>query len=894
MNRHSFALATLVVLTAAELVTAESRWQDKVDPWVFDNGRAGDTEFLVVLTDQADLRAAEALPTKVEKGAFVYHALTAAAARSQGPVLEALAARGVEVQPFWIVNMIWVRGDLATVEAMARRSDVAKVHANPWVRLAEPVQTTGDAADGPETVKWNIALVNADDVWAAGTTGAGAVVAGQDTGYMWHHVALVNQYRGGPAGSHDYNWHDAIHSGGGTCGADSPFPCDDQGHGTLTMGVVVGDDGAGNQIGMAPGAKWIGCRSMDQTRGTPATYAECFQWFIAPTTVAGDNPDPSMAPDVINNSWGCSPSEGCTDPNVLLAVVQAVRAAGIVTVQSAGNDGSGCSSIGAPAAIYEESFSVGATDMTDDIAWFSSRGPVTIDGSDRMKPDVSAPGVAIRSSTLDGWYQGGWSGTSMAGPHVAGLVALLVSHTPNLAGKVGLIEDIIEQTAVPRTTTDGCGGDPPNAVPNNTYGWGRIDAWAAYRFPLDFTLSATPATVDVCAPDPALVQVGVDRYHGFSEPVTLSVTGMPDGATIDFSTNPVTPPGSSRLTIGGTAAVTPGRYPLRVVGTSSPSGIVHETPATLSISDQPAGSVALTTPANGATNRPRRPTFEWAAASQGGTYRLAVATDPSFVDVTIDESGIDGTTFTPGSSLDAGTEYWWRVRSRNACGAGAWSAVQSFTTEGMPGECWPGSAPLIHFADDFESGAPGWIHSGAGDSWALDDTPIDPPPPSGSWVIHARDAATVTDQRLMSPPIVLPPADQAPITLQFWNCQSIEASAGGCYDGGILEVSTDGGTTWDQLTPAPGTDPYDGMVSSGFGNPLAGLRAWCGQPPWDEAVFNLDAYAGRTVQLRFRLGTDSSAGGDGWDIDDVVVQSCVPSEPGLLLRRIRERLRPRT
>ena len=142
-----------------------------------------------------------------------------------------------------------------------------------------------------------------------------------------------------------------------------------------------------------------------------------------------------------------------------------------------------------------------------------------------MKPDISAPGVNIRSSTRDGGYQGGWDGTSMAGPHVAGLVALLISRTPGLAGQVDLIENIIGQTALPRTTTEGCGGDPTNAVPNNTYGWGRIDAWAAVNFPLDFTLSATPSAAAVCAPDSAQFQVDVGQYQSFSEPVTLTVDG---------------------------------------------------------------------------------------------------------------------------------------------------------------------------------------------------------------------------------------------------------------------------------------------------------------------------------------------------------------------------------
>jgi serine protease AprX len=114
------------------------------------------------------------------------------------------------------------------------------------------------------------------------------------------------------------------------------------------------------------------------------------------------------------------------------------------------------------------------------IASFSSRGPVTVDLSNRLKPNVSAPGVSIRSSTLGGGY-GIKSGTSMAGPHVTGLVALLLSANPDLIGQVSEIETIIEQTALPRTTTQTCGNVPGSQIPNNTYGWGRVDAWAAVR-----------------------------------------------------------------------------------------------------------------------------------------------------------------------------------------------------------------------------------------------------------------------------------------------------------------------------------------------------------------------------------------------------------------------------
>ena len=325
------------------------------------------------------------------------------------------------------------------------------------------------------------------------------VIAGQDTGYQWDHPALKGKYRGwnGSAANHNYNWHDAIHSGGGVCGANAQAPCDDTDHGTHTMGTMVGDDGAGNQIGMAPQAKWIGCRNMDQGAGTPATYSECFQWFIAPTNLAGLNPDTTKAPHVINNSWGCPASEGCTDPLVLKTVVDNTRAAGIVVVVSAGNSGSSCSSVSDPPAIYDSAFSVGATDSSDAIASFSSRGPVTVDGSNRLKPDVSAPGVGVRSSIPGGGYTS-LSGTSMAGPHVVGHVALLLSAMPSWKGQVDLVESRITQSALPRTSAQTCGGVPGSAIPNNTYGWGRIDALASVSMAdLGLQIIDTPDPVSI-------------------------------------------------------------------------------------------------------------------------------------------------------------------------------------------------------------------------------------------------------------------------------------------------------------------------------------------------------------------------------------------------------------
>jgi len=468
-------LSGVVVLAVALAAPAHSSYALEGATW---------DEVLVVLHEQAGTVELSSLSARAPSSVAVADHLWQTAQPSQQPLKAWLDRRGLSYRAYYIVNALLVRNDgpmrlsRAFLEELARRPEVAHVLTNPRISAGiEPVGPRVPAPASATAVEWGVQRIGAPQVWALGYRGEGVVVAGQDTGYQWNHPALIAQYRGwdGFTADHDYNWHDAIHVAGGSCPPDSPVPCDDHGHGTHTMGTMVGDDGAGNRIGVAPGAQWIGCRNMQQGVGTPASYIECFEFFLAPYPVGGDasQRDPSRAPHVINNSWSCPPSEGCDAEHIALLeqTVNAVRAAGILVVASAGNSGPTCGTVSAPPGMYDAAYSVGATDSSDAIAAFSSRGT----GSDLIKPDLAAPGVGVRSSVPGGYT---WmSGTSMASPHVAGAAALLWSARPDLLGEVATTEYLLNTTAVARTSSQ-C-GDEAEAVPNTVYGWGRLDAYRA-------------------------------------------------------------------------------------------------------------------------------------------------------------------------------------------------------------------------------------------------------------------------------------------------------------------------------------------------------------------------------------------------------------------------------
>ncbi len=405
------------------LYAQTSDWTEKIDAEVWlALDQATEVECFILLKEQAGTQTPRQA-TKEEKAHLVFAALRNKADETQAPIRQFLIRENVPYRPYYIVNGFWIKANRNIITQVAQQLSVARVAPNPHIKNDIPKAVTGISS---KTTTWGIERIQADELWAEGVRGAGTVIGGQDTGYDWMHPAINGQYRG-QAGDHNYDWHDAIHGQLSSdtfnrCGYDSKVPCDDNAHGTHTMGTMAGDDNAGNEIGVAPAAEWIGCRNMENGWGTPATYLECFEWFLAPTDTNNLNPQPSKAPHVIANSWGCPPSEGCNTSNfsVLQLAVENLKNAGVVVVVSAGNDGrDGCNSIRNPAAIYEASFVVGATDSRDTLANFSSRGSVLVDGSGRMKPDVVAPGVSIRSCIPGGGYAS-YSGTSMAAARSGG------------------------------------------------------------------------------------------------------------------------------------------------------------------------------------------------------------------------------------------------------------------------------------------------------------------------------------------------------------------------------------------------------------------------------------------------------------------------------------------
>lgn len=440
------AMSLVAVLATGHVVVGQPGWHGE--------------RLLVVLADQADLSR---LPTgtgpdaRDVRVAQVYRLLVEHATDSQASLRAELDRRGLAYTPYYLVNAVLVDGGPAVRAWLSGRADVDRVLRVQWLRPLPLPPTEVPAAAAEAEQAWHVQLTRADQVWQEfGVTGEGIVVGGPDSGVDGSHPALASSFRAG-----DDSWLDPWYH--------TTTPTDRNGHGTHTLGIAVGQGG----IGIAPGAQWAACANLPRGLGNPAVYLDCLQFMLAPYPAGGDpwvDGDPARAPHVLTNSWGCPALEGC-DTTVLQPALSALAAAGIYAVVAAGNTGPFCSSIQDPPALYPEVLTVGAVDRHRQAAFFSSRGPVS--GVD--KPDLVAPGVDVISAVPGGGYAA-MSGTSMATPVVAGVVALMWSANPDLIGDLATTTSILTSTAQSITVEDHTCGPPTTVV-----GAGMVDAYAAVR-----------------------------------------------------------------------------------------------------------------------------------------------------------------------------------------------------------------------------------------------------------------------------------------------------------------------------------------------------------------------------------------------------------------------------
>jgi bacillopeptidase F len=475
-----------------ETVTFLLKFKEQVDT----NKVASET------AEKAKAQKESAFKTELMKRSAVVSTLRAKAEETQYAIKDYLnqekkKGNVKEFQSFYIVNGMAVTGTKQVMEKLATFPEVEKILPNETVQMipnessntstqpsvdaqaetqtvieAVPsVETQTDTQTGTQedtqtvntSIEWNIAKIDAPLVWKMGFDGTGTVIATIDSGVQWDHPALKEKYRGyNPANpdqpDHTFNWFDALNG--------EAAPVDLSKQGTHVTGIMVGSEPNGsNQIGVAPGAKWIAVRAFSNFggTGTQVDLLEAGEWILAPKDAQG-NPHPEKAPDVVNNSWG-KYQEGIDE--WFRPMVQNWRAAEIFPVFSAGNGGALEGKIWNPAN-YPESFAVGVTDSNNLRFSGSARGPSPYG---EIKPDISAPGVNIRSSFPGGSYSTGANGTMWGAAHISGVVALMKQANPSIT--VDEIEKNLKDSAIPLTDSI-----YPTS-PNNGYGHGLVNAYNA-------------------------------------------------------------------------------------------------------------------------------------------------------------------------------------------------------------------------------------------------------------------------------------------------------------------------------------------------------------------------------------------------------------------------------
>ena len=432
---------------------------------------------LVFIKEQANLRAVRGNPARVLS---TLHETSQRSQRSVLTLVTQLKALGqvTEVQNFWIINGLSITGTKKAILTLASNDTIAWIRESKTITIP-PAEIAPRILAGPMAVEWNISKINVPQVWSTfGFRGEGITVASIDTGVDANHPDLAG--RMGQIGNGGLGWFDAVN------GQSSPY--DDIGHGTHVTGTMVGGNRGGTDIGIVPNAHYYMAKAFAPEEGSEVDITEAAQWMMDPDA----NPATDDFPDIINNSWG-----GENPNNTWFeSIYQSWEAMGIFSAFSAGNSGS-ANTISDPAG-YPEVLAVGATTREDELAPFSSPGPVYwqehagLNPPSRtvIKPDVSAPGASIRSSIPGGGYES-WNGTSMATPHVNGTAALMLQAAPSLTPAE--IKNILCSTAV----------DLGDSGKDNNFGCGRIDAFEAVR------LVATGGTLTGAVTDDGIGLAGV-------------------------------------------------------------------------------------------------------------------------------------------------------------------------------------------------------------------------------------------------------------------------------------------------------------------------------------------------------------------------------------------------
>jgi len=488
--RNSIIITLLCVIALLGLASRDSavasqQGSEKIEGMLLDQFTTeGSVDFIVRFSEQADLSSAYSMDWDT-RGEYVYNTLRVTAEISQANAKAILDTQGLTYQTFIAGNDLYVWGGsqiaengLLVLSELAALPEVNSIRATRtyfidpiiegkplininWAGDLLMKQALITVASSIETLDWGISDTKANQFWTTfGVQGEGIVVANIDTGVQWNHPALDQAYKCGTNPSDPVCWRDPANICGGSA-------CDNNGHGTHTMGTMVADDDPSLPYiaGMAPNVKWIACKGCETNSCSDASLNACADWILAP------NGNPANRPNVVNNSWG-----GGGGDNWYQTKVQAWVAAGIYPAFSAGNSGSDCSTIGSPGD-YQESFASAAHDSSRNIASFSSRGPSVYGHTPYTKPNISAPGVNICSSVPNNGWSCGYSGTSMASPHTAGAVALLWSCNPALVGQIDNTFQLLQSNTNPAPAGN-CGA-PSDGQGNYTYGYGYLDVLKA-------------------------------------------------------------------------------------------------------------------------------------------------------------------------------------------------------------------------------------------------------------------------------------------------------------------------------------------------------------------------------------------------------------------------------